>query len=124
MSSKEKNEELVVLSFNNTQGGSNWTEFCRLQSRYQIAKYGDFGRFILDGKHYEEARIQKPVRGEGVDDEEWEIVVSEYKDARKRQNKSAYARLLSGACLLHAKHPLRRGLLWIQRFLRFVLHPF
>ena len=94
MSSKEKNEELVTLSFNNTQGGSNWTEFCRLQSRYQIAKYGDFGRFMLDGKHYEEARIQKPVRGEGVDDEEWEIVLSEYKDARKRQNKSAYARLL------------------------------
>ena len=94
MSSKEKNEELVVLSFNNTQGGSNWTEFCRLQSRYQIAKYGDFGRFVLDGKHYEEARIQKPVRGEGVDDEEWEMVLSEYKDDRKRQNKSAYARLL------------------------------
>ena len=88
---KEKDDELVVLTFNNTQGGSNLSEFCRQHSAHQLRKFGDFGRFILEGKHFVEKTIPRPRREHGTDDEEWEMTLTDYKESRKRQSKRADA---------------------------------
>jgi hypothetical protein len=64
---------LDMLVFNTTHGGSNLIEWTRQQSIYQIAKFGDLGRFVKMGHHYSEVMPARPdVAGLDADDAESE----------------------------------------------------
>jgi hypothetical protein len=82
-SDKDVSTVLYMLAFNTAHRGINLFEWTRKLSIHHLAKFGYLGKVVEMGHHYSEVMPTEP-DVTGLDGDDAELEISEWKDERKK----------------------------------------